>query len=60
MVLGDAVLLQPQSYLSADIRLIESHRLSLDESALTGESLLVEKQADAVLASDIPWAIGAT
>ncbi|WP_107671083.1 HAD-IC family P-type ATPase [Cyanothece sp. BG0011] len=44
LVLGDILLLQPGSYVPADARLIEVDRLSLDESALTGESLPIRKQ----------------
>ena len=44
LVLGDILLLQPGCYVPADARLIEAERLTLDESALTGESLPVSKQ----------------
>ena len=44
IVPGDILLLTPGSYIAADIRLIESHKLSVDESALTGESLPVSKE----------------
>jgi len=43
VVPGDLLLLSPGTYISADIRLLKSHRLTVDESALTGESLPIVK-----------------
>jgi Ca2+-transporting ATPase len=43
IVPGDVLVLTPGTYISADLRLVHSHRLSVDESALTGESLPVSK-----------------
>jgi P-type Mg2+ transporter len=49
LVPGDIVLLQPGDYVPADIRLIESQGLAIDESALTGESLPAKKNSDTLL-----------
>lgn len=46
VVTGDVVLLAPGSYVAADARLLEAENLTVDESALTGESMPVEKNAD--------------
>ena len=43
VVPGDIVLLRPGSYIPADARLIEANRLTVDESALTGESMPATK-----------------
>lgn len=46
VVVGDALLLMPGAFVPADARLIAGNRLSVDESALTGESLPVAKRHD--------------
>ncbi|MCL2706714.1 MAG: cation-translocating P-type ATPase [Dehalococcoidia bacterium] len=49
VVLGDIVILDSGDYIPADLRIIESINLKIDESALTGESMPVEKDARTVL-----------
>ena len=45
---GDIVILEGGEIVTADLRLIEAPNLAADESALTGESVLVAKAPDAV------------
>jgi P-type Ca2+ transporter type 2C len=49
VVPGDVLLLEAGRRVAADARLMEDHSLLLDESALTGESIGVDKTADMVL-----------
>jgi Ca2+-transporting ATPase len=55
VVPGDIVLLEAGAVLPADLRLLEVHQLKVEEAALTGESVPVEKEV-AALPDDVPIA----
>jgi Ca2+-transporting ATPase len=52
LTLGDVVLIEEGDNIPADLRIIESYDLLIDESALTGESLPVEKHAETLQEDD--------
>jgi Ca2+-transporting ATPase len=54
LVPGDIVLLEAGNYIPADIRLLEAANLRIEEAALTGESVPVQKDANIRLEADIP------
>lgn len=54
VVPGDLLVLRPGSYVAADARLIEAKYLSIDESALTGESMPSMKTTDELPEPDMP------
>ena len=54
LVPGDLVLLEAGNYVPADMRLVSTVNLKVEEASLTGESVPVEKHAAAVLDKEIP------
>lgn len=52
LVIGDIVMLEAGDVVPADMRLLESNSLKIEEAALTGESVPVEKTLDTVVAED--------
>lgn len=54
LVPGDVILLEAGDQVPADARILECSRLQADESAMTGESMPVEKQAAEALPPDTP------
>ena len=56
VAVGDILLLESGDKIVADGRLIESNGLTVDESALTGESVSAKKDANIILTSSAPLA----
>lgn len=48
LVVGDIVLIEAGDSVPADMRIIENHSLKIEEAALTGESVPVEKTVDVI------------
>jgi Ca2+-transporting ATPase len=56
LVVGDVLCLKAGSRVAADVRLIETEHVAIDESALTGESVPVDKTAETLRGQDLPLA----
>jgi P-type Ca2+ transporter type 2C len=54
LVPGDVVLLEAGNAIPADLRLIDTHSLQIDESALTGESMPVDKEIQELTEENLP------
>lgn len=54
LVAGDIVLLEAGNFVPADLRLVQSVNLKVEEASLTGESVPVDKNAGVVLDKEIP------
>ncbi|QJD88077.1 calcium-translocating P-type ATPase, SERCA-type [Cohnella herbarum] len=54
LVAGDIVLLESGDRVPADLRFVECNECSIDEAALTGESVPVVKEATRIIAAELP------
>lgn len=54
LVPGDFIFLESGDKISADLRIIEAHNFTVDESILTGESLAVTKNAETLSDKKLP------
>ncbi|HET7578252.1 MAG TPA: calcium-translocating P-type ATPase, SERCA-type [Bacillales bacterium] len=53
VVFGDVVRFESGDRIGADVRLVRSSELSVEESALTGESVAVDKRVEAIVGDDL-------
>jgi Ca2+-transporting ATPase len=54
LVPGDSISLEAGNAVPADVRIIESHNLKIDEASLTGESNAIDKISDKLDLDDLP------
>ena len=54
VVVGDVIMLEAGEYVPADCRLIKASNLQIEESALTGETVPILKNANEIFNEDIP------
>ena len=53
VVPGDILIIEAGNYIPSDCRLIKSYNLKVEESALTGETIAVSKDANVVVKNDV-------
>ncbi len=56
LVPGDVVVLETGDIVPADLRLVESHNLQIEEASLTGESVASEKRAEDICEEEVSLA----
>jgi P-type Ca2+ transporter type 2C len=54
LVPGDIVFLEAGNFIPADLRLLEAINLRIEEAALTGESIAIQKNASSIIPPDAP------
>ena len=54
ITIGDVILLESGDKITADLRIIESHNLMVDESTLTGESIQISKSNITIESENLP------
>lgn len=54
VVVGDILIIEAGDFIAADARLIEINSLQVNESALTGESVSIEKVIESIDQEDVP------
>ena len=53
LVPGDFVIIETGSFVPADVRLVNTYNFRVEESALTGETIPIEKNAKSILREDV-------
>lgn len=53
ITIGDIVMLESGDKISADLRILEAHNLTIDESILTGESMQVSKNSNPITQENV-------